>query len=488
MRPHLVALACLGSGALLGAALTPVPSTEAAAPTAPGARAADPSAWEPLSAAGPGQPGPSQRVDLTRSPDGILHIAWAVRNADGTSSLKERRLTPIGPGGDDLMSTVSTPISSWLMVGDPAGVDIGDGYQLYLGGQQSADPDTLDGLVGVSNVGPNADPAWSAPLMMEPGEAAMWAQVAQAPSQTPVFVFEHNSMVVADRPDATPPAAVPASGGNVGAGSIVIDPTNSAHAVVAWCEFGGSEPGTHEQVYDTGTGAFLGSPTLMPGTADACVLQATINRGTPLALRGNDAYVGGTHLNASTGVLTDVRVWQVGDATAEVVGRSRTGVSAPQVTTDSCGRIWVAWLARRDGTHTLLARRSNEAATEWGATVAVEPPAGWSLGSFEAIASCVRGPGQLDVVGQFEKPGKNVLQRTVVRPGLSLAVVHVEKLGDGSKRVTYLATDAGRPVVGARVHAHGVSAFTGTDGKVTLRFTGDTSATVTGLGYSDGQT
>jgi hypothetical protein len=447
----------------------------AVAGAAPAAHAVVPGQWATL-ASGPGEPGPSDDPGLHRTPDGILHVAWVHAGGALDESLLERRISASG----SLLPGTSTIVSSWVDVADAAFVDeAGGGLRVFFGGQQTTVTGSPLGLQTATALGP----AWSPPTQLTDTYGIV-AAAALSPG-VPLLALQSQSRV-AVYPGLTPgaPLTVLASGVSDGSPNVVRE--SADRGTVVWCAFGANAGGVYVQSVDA-LAQPLGAATALPGSTTSfggqrystCVLQTTVSRRMPAVARAG----GGVYVAGATGypTLSRVVVWRVGAPAARTVA-SRAGVShrEPQLAADENGRIWAGWV-RAGGAPVIVVRRSNRAATVFGAPVTVRAPAGSTIGAFESSATAAR----LDVVAQLGRvDGTKSLQHTIAYPGLTLVRVRVARRPGGRRAVTYRVLDAGDPVAGARVRAGAVSGLTAANGRVTLVLRGSMRATATKTGYT----
>jgi hypothetical protein len=149
-------------------------------------------------------------------------------------------------------------------------------------------------------------------------------------------------------------------------------------------------------------------------------------------------------------------VYRVGDGDTLRVGPK--GGEDVSIAAAPSGRLWVFW---KDGS-TVLARRSNKAATRFGAVRALRAPKG--SGSISDLAGeGSRGP--LDLLALVDPSASGMANwHQRILPGLTLTA-KVKKNG----KVTFKVTDAGDAVKGATVKAGGEKGKTGKKGTVTLK-------------------
>jgi hypothetical protein len=140
------------------------------------------------------------------------------------------------------------------------------------------------------------------------------------------------------------------------------------------------------------------------------------------------------------------------------------------------GRLWVFWKKAA----TVFARRSNKAATKFGATRKLRVPGGGSSTIFSLAGEGSRGPlDLLTLVGPPSAGIANFHQR--ILPGLTLAAKQKK-----SGKTAFKVTDAGAPVAGAKVKVKGDGTkTTGAAGTVLFGLSkGKHSATATKKGYA----
>jgi hypothetical protein len=231
----------------------------------------------------------------------------------------------------------------------------------------------------------------------------------------------------------------------------------SGQAVFAW-KFIGNDG-------SSGTAAralALGSPRVqLPGAADA-------DTGSLTGITGRLGGQPGVYVAYQRGTnqfLSRPAVWRFGSSKATTLS-SKAGARSIGISPAPEGRLWVFW--HRDGR--LYARRSNKAATKWGATRAVAPAKGTQT-IYRVAGEGSAGP--LDIFGLFARGGSDLgYWQTRVLPVLTLTSAKGKTitLKKGKKtQVTFKVTDVGDPVAGAVVSvAGGGSKTTGGDGKATF--------------------
>jgi hypothetical protein len=439
--------------------------------------------WAPVaSAAGwravttPDQSSVNQ-VGLVRSADGVLHVIWD---------------RPTGPNTEDLLHTTiarsgrlgsTNPIQSgWIGFQNAAPVLDPAGIRVFVGAMRSTDSsdpqDELNTMVssdgGASwalqpgNVGPDGGQAYGSPvaattlpnggtLQTWAGTLGTWVHCGLSPS-TP----NHNFQAPFGNYGYYPNLATDAS----------------ARTVLAWYSSASGHLGVLAQDV-AADGSPIGSAVTMPGTGDMAIGMLGL---TPLVARTG----GGFYVAYPTGYpsMNRVRVWRVGGGTAPTIARLGSGNHPVALAAAPGGRLWAVWADTRRGATRVLARRSNEKATRFGAVVdagrAARSPAAYQLGA-SPIGNA------LDVLANFNigtQPTSATYYRRI-KPGLTLSA-RPGRLRRGVRQsVNFVVTDAGDPVRGVRVTAGGASGTTGRDGDVTLRIPGRAiTARATKAGYT----
>ena len=218
----------------------------------------------------------------------------------------------------------------------------------------------------------------------------------------------------------------------------------------------------------------------MPGTGNMSV--GMLGR-TPIVARvGGGFYVAYATGNPS---LNRVKVWKVGATGTTDIAKTIGNNTTTTIAAAPDGRLWVAWVQRVGFVYHVFARRSNKAATKWGAVVDVGRPGVTGMYHLDGNATS-------KAVDLFVNATPNLSANAVTYykralPGLSLTSSRA-KLPRGQRvAVTFAVRDAGDAVKGAKVKAGGKSGTTNAQGKVTLRITGkgkSLKATVGKSGYT----
>jgi hypothetical protein len=197
-------------------------------------------------------------------------------------------------------------------------------------------------------------------------------------------------------------------------------------------------------------------PLTMPGTA---AMDVGMLGRTPLAARAG----GGFYVAYPT--PGSVRPWRVGAGSAPVVA-GLDNSPAVAVAAAGDGRIWVLW-TKGFGDPDVLARRSNEGATRFGAAVNAGHPRD-AMQAYKLDASAAGNA--LDVLAGFniDTTTDAVTSYRRVRPGLTLKASPGRVRKGERTEVRFTVLDAGDAVSGARVRVAGRSGTTDGEGRVTL--------------------
>lgn len=409
------------------------------------------------------------QVSLARTADGVLHAAWSRPTPSNPGAGRDLLEVPISPAG-----LVGAPVlvqSNWAILENPSLISTGgQGLELFVGGMRSTSFDETNANLSLltSSDGGNT---WALyPFDLTRTGAAYSSNVAAAlgTGGNPFEAWGSSScLCVHDGLSQTTPNADFQQGlGDFGyAPGMAFDPTTGA-LDVAWYSNGSGHTGVYAAQVDQTSGALAGSQIQMPGTQS--LLDGPFSGRTQIVARAGGglyvAYEGGypTH--------TQVLLWHIGSVKSALLGRAAGDVTSVGVTGTPTGRLWIFWSARSSsGTPVVYARRSDPHAANWGAIVVVKPPSGAST-SWNLVGNGQAGP--LDLVGSFSVGTGNTIAgwHTQVLPGLSLSAIpsRLHTNTASAAKVTFLVSDAGAPVSGARVQvgrAHGTS---NGKGKVTM--------------------
>ncbi len=331
------------------------------------------------------------QVALARTGDGILHAVWP--NVDKT----ELDATTIAPG---LTVGTSTPIvSGWSSLGNAALLASADGLRVFWSGDHTgADDDPQHGIDTAAAL-PNGSPWTVAPARIDPGGPAFTSDVSAAPvshgaiesySGT-VGVFVHAGL------DSTvaPGEFQSALGGCCGQDSSVAT-DEAGDGVVAWASNATGASGVVVQHVDLASGTPTGSPTILDKSAKGDDFVPTGSRVALTTRPGAPGFL----IAYPTGFPTPdvVRLWRVGGGD-QVISTDAAPKTQVAISTAPDGRVWVVWGEDSGGDVVVRARRSNRAASIFGATVTLPAPAG--TGTLYHLAADPEPSGALDALGHF---------------------------------------------------------------------------------------
>lgn len=416
------------------------------------------------------------QVGLVRSPDGVLHVVWH---------------HPTGPNTEDLLHTA---IAGSGRIGATSPIQSG-----WTGFQNAAlvlDPQGIRAFVGAMRSTSSSDPNDELSTMLSPDGGSTWVlQVGNVVADggqaygSPVaatalpnggtlqtWAGTLGTWVHSGLSPATPNHDFQASLGNYGYyPNLATDA--AARTVLAWYSSASGHLGVLAQDVAT-DGSPIGSAATMPGTSNMAIGMLGL---TPLVARTG----GGFYVAYPTGYpsMNRVRVWRVGSGSAPTIARVGSGNHPVALAAAPDGRLWAVWADTRGGAARVLARRSNEKATRFGAVVdagrAAAAPSTYQLGASPVA-------GGLDVLANFNigtQPHSATYYRRIL-PGLTLSA-KPSRLPRRGQKVVFHASDAGDPVRGVRVTAGGASGVTARDGAVTLRLPGRAvKARATKTGYT----
>jgi hypothetical protein len=422
---------------------------------APGAQAAG---WKQVTATGGAN---IDQVGPVRTADGVLHVAW---KKDG-----DLFHTAIGPDGK--LRTTSPIVTGWASTSDPALTIVPGGLRAIWGGIRSTEATETN---QDQNTAFSADGGATWALQTGstiPIGAQAYASDTNAttlPNGTTLETWfgTAGTWVHAGLDPAVPNVNYQAAG--YGNDSNLASDASGA-AMLAW--FSDNPPGVLVQPVGA-NGAPAGAALTMPGT-QVMVGGPELSR-TPIVARPKS---GGFYVARGVGYPTSnqVRVWRVGSSSTTLLDTTRNGAETA-ISTDSKGRVWVAWSDGEFGDEHVLVARSNPAATRFGAAVDAGAVKGAQSTFTLDISGTSSGADLLAVFGVDDQPSASTYV-TRVLPGLSLAAKRAKH------RVTFTVTDAGDPVKGATVKAGGKSGKTDAKGKLVLTLKSKTASRATATGY-----
>jgi hypothetical protein len=424
------------------------------------ASAGAPGRWETVSGIGTGEPDTSSDPGVFRTADGVLHVGWVRETGPLSADLLHRTISLAGALGP-----TTTIVSGWVGLADPAFLSEGSGLRIFFGGQNTTNPDALIGVL--TSTGPLGGASWTVPELVTASYGTVSA--TRGPDGTPFQAFESLSRVVVHRGLSPSEPSVYASGLNDASSNIVTDA--GGQIWVAWCAFGPNSGGIYVAPVNPATGAPGGAAVQLPGSLteyqggqySTCVLQTEVSRRIPLVARvGGGVFAAGA---AGYPTLSRVNVWRVGSGPMVVANAPTVTHSEEELAAAPDGRIWAAWVEKGPGAPQIVARRSNRAASVFGAAVHTRPPAPWTVGSFELSAQ----PTRLDVLAQLgQVSNAKSLQHTQLLPGLTLVKGPIARRKGGVAAIRFTVLDAGDPVAGAQVAAGGKTAVTRASGRATI--------------------
>lgn len=434
----------------------------AAVLVAGGAQAGKAPGWARITAANGGN---TVQVSLARTRDGVLHVSWLRKNSSATALMHSR----LSPGGKPLGSP-NAIVSGWGDLTTPTLAVSPDGsLRVFFSGLRSTD---------------SKDPYVSGAVYTATSPASGKSWSLDSGSISKGRAYGSNSVIAGAFTRNGTPAAAWTESVQLGV-HIGIDPANPARSrdevvqtaccsyepalasdqatgalVLGWFSSARARLGIYTQAVSP-----IGAPQLAPGsvtTTKGARNALAEDSQTPLVARSG----GGLFLAYCSGYPTcrRVLVWRVGSSRAAVV---ETGMGArfAMLARGPEGRLWVASQKGR----LIYARRSNAAATIFGAAVSIRPPHG--TGSIYRL----QGEGSLGSLDLFAHVGLGASTAasswvTRVFPGLSLSASTANLSATRGGKVVFRVTDAADPVAGAQVSVRGRSAASNSQGQASLSF------------------
>jgi hypothetical protein len=409
--------------------------------------AAAATSWRSLGTSG--QLNISDLVGTARGADGTLHVAWHRRSSSGLYDLLQ---TPVSAGG---AVRPPTPIvTGWASIEGPSLVASGSALFAFFSGIQTlvtGDPHEGVDLAITSDGGAG----WAlAPAAVAAGDFAgeRDAGVALGPAGVLAAWYAGEETVVHV---GTDPTTINQRGYGLGTGQSIAVSGNSA--LVAWCTSVQGPNGVFVQSVDSASGAPAGGARIVPGStsgASGGAAEAFCPASTrvPLVARQTKGFFVAT----VDGTRRTVYGWPVGAPRPQRLagGSSFKQQIAAAASPGPKASVWVGWV--QDGT--VMVRRSNGRASEFGATVALNGPRDGSIYGLDLNAQADR----VDLVARVQHDDGSVgLEHAQSYPGLTLVAT-------SGKLPSFRVLDAGDPVKQARVTVAGRSATTGSDGQVSI--------------------
>jgi hypothetical protein len=407
------------------------------------------------------------QVALLRTAGGTLHVAWHVPTGGSSDDLHDTSISASGT-----VEATTSVVAGWAAMDNPALVPApGGAIQVLFGGihtTNSGDPNQ-DLNSAVSSDGGST---WALQPgdVAAPGASAYASPISATVAGAAVVPYETwfgtpGVWVHAGLSSATPNFNYQTPFGCCGYDSNIASSALGA-IMLAWYSNATGHLGVYAQRVGS-DGSPIGSPVDMPGTSNMSVGE--LGR-TPLVSRPD----GDFYIAYATGypALDRIRLWHVGSGSSTTIARVSTSGGEPTATVAAApdGRLWVIWKQDVNDRPHVFAVRSNKTMTRFGAVVdAGAPPAAFSGYRVDgnAIASA------LDLFGSFSIGSSSSVATWYRRvlPGLTLTG-QPAKLHRGHRtKVTFVVTDAGDPVKGAKVQADGRSGATNSKGEVKLQLT-----------------
>jgi hypothetical protein len=430
------------------------------------------------------------QVSLARTADGVLHVAWSRPTPFNPGAGRDLLTVPISPGG-----SAGAPVliqSNWASMENPSLVATGgQGLEAFVGGMRSTNFDETNANLSMltSSDGGNTWALYPFDLTRTGAAYASNVSAVLGTGGNPFETWGSSSCLCVHQglSQTTPNNDFQQGLGDFGYEPGIAFDATTGQLFVAWYSNGTGHSGVYAAPVDQSSGALAGPQLQMPGTSD--LTDGPFSGRTQIVARSG----GGLYVAYEAGYPSHPRVllWHIGSAKSSLLGQAKGDVTSVGVAGTPTGRLWIFWSARSSsGSPIVYARRSDQHAAAWGATVAVRPPTGASS-SWNMV-----GNGQssvLDLVGSFSVGAGNTIAswHTQVLPGLSLGSIpgHL-KAGTGqSQKVTFYVTDAGAGVSGAKVQVGKAHAKTNGKGKVTLmlgpfRRRGHLTASASAAGYN----
>jgi len=353
-----------------------------------------------------------EQIGLIRRTGGGLGVAW-VEHAGGSSAL---RLSNISASGKFKGSQAI--VTGWKEIGGPDAIPtVGKGARIFFSGRKSssdqsslrsavtangAEPFKLepevrtsgDGIIG-ANVGAGVTSIGD-PVVSWASSLGVRAHFGLTPSEN--FEFQHpvSTTCCAYSPDV---ASQPGGGGTT----------------IGWfSNAGAGHVGVYASSVNPTTGAPVGSPMLMPGTANASLQYSR----TPMTGRPSR---GGIYMAYPTGADgNEVRVWLVGGAKSTVLAKVKPGstLHGIGIAADPKNRLWVFWGVTSIYGGRVYASRSDAGESKPG-TLSFSPPRPVPLPKGARIVDQIYGDaqtGELDLVSKFRLKGTNSWWHRQVKP------------------------------------------------------------------------
>jgi hypothetical protein len=426
------------------------------------AQAGPPGKWTQVTGVGGQEDLNTLRVGLLRTADRVLHVGWARNGPANSASVLHSSVSADAKavsGPDTIFTYAGGADQSVALVRAPegiraffAGLQAGSAFDKAMATATSASGQTWTEPSAVSLAGSAAKPVYSA-LGLDANVGLDGTFFSAWGDSDPDGGGFHVGLDAGDADGALP------SGLQTDPG-IGVD-SQSGQVFLAWNDL------------DSGVQVMglspPGSPVTLPNSG-AAQLQHRVGITGRIGAPGVFvAYTQGT-----SEFLGDPALFRVDTGKATKLTRKngeQIGIAAAP-----SGRLWVFWKK----SSTVFARRSNRAATKFGATRAIKAPGGAATTIFNLAGEGSRGPLDLLVLANPSSgPTANYHQR--ILPGLTLTAKHKQ-----NGKIAFKVTDAGEPVAGAKVKVKGDgSKKTGKNGAVAFSLSeGKHRATASKTGYA----
>jgi hypothetical protein len=423
----------------------------------------------------------TDEVGLSRTADGVLHVAYSVAPGSGApESVMHRAISKDAKtvSGPDTVATLKTMNNSVALVGGPggglraffAGLTDETGSGFLRTATSDASGKVWSAAAPASNTGLSPHQAYvgagiSAVLRVSGDPVSIWGD--SSPGGGALHdgldpTVEDVNLGDSDCCQVDPALARDAGTGNVWAAWYHIDPDRTDVT-----RLGGSTPS-----------AILSAPNGAAGQLqDRVGLTGRLDGKPGVYL----AYTTGTNQFSGRPAL-----WKVGSAKPLLIPGQKGGENIG-IAPAPGGRLWLFW--SRDG-HVWITR-TNPDATKFGAIVKRTPPPPGRSTIYRLIGEASLGT--LDLLGLFERGSSDLgYSHERMLPGLSLTGPAKVKAG---KTIVLRVLDAGDPVAGAKVKLGASptapSGTTNASGRVTFTIpakspTSKRKARATKAGYFDG--
>jgi hypothetical protein len=378
------------------------------------------------------------QVSAVRTPDNVLHVAYPEPTGGG-NGLAVSSIMPNGTFG-----ATATVVSGWTSVTPPTILSTGSQLHVYFAGNHGDNTD--DPLTGLDLATAGLDgAAWAVnPNRFDPLVAPAYQSdiAAVEPNGAPVEAYngsEHLYVHAGLDPNGPFGEYQGQLQGCCGQDQNLAADTNGA-VTLAWASDRPGKNGVLVQGVDPASGAPQGAPTTLSGS-NAGGFDKTSSRVSMLTRTG-----GGVYVTYPSGFPFHhkVIVWKVGGGQWTVAKDGNEHPDATLATTPD-GRLWSVWSEKVNGSVNVVeARRTNKAATVWGAPVMVKPPHG--VGDLNhVVANGQAGP--VDVLATYTSASSDLARTyaTQLLPGITFLVTV-----KGAK-VSVKTLDAGDALGGVKI-------------------------------------